>query len=207
MVKQKYYVVWKGRRSGVFNSWEACSAQVTGYTGAEYKSFDSLVAAESAYRGVYHEFVGKTTGSLRQWKMALEKPVLPSISVDAACSGAPGPLEWRGVETGTGKQVFKLGPYQDGTNNVGEFLAIIQGLGWLTDKQLSWPLYSDSKNAILWVKLKKCRTKLERTKRNAVLFELIAGAETWLEENRFSNKILKWETEDWGENPADFGRK
>lgn len=207
MAKQKYYVVWKGRRNGVFNSWEACSAQVSGFTGAEYKSFDSQAAAESAFRGAYKEYVGKTTSSVVQEKMTLSKAVVPSISVDAACSGVPGPVEWRGVETETAKELFKLGPYPDGTNNVGEFLAIVQGLVWLKEKQLNWPLYSDSKNAILWVKLKKCRTKLEQTRRNAPLFALIANAETWLAENRLSNKILKWETEDWGENPADFGRK
>jgi len=206
MAKQKYYVVWKGRSSGVFNSWDACSAQVSGYPGAQYKSFESLAAAEAAYRGSYGTFAGKPA-SAGQWKMALTRPELPSISVDAACSGAPGPVEWRGVETESGKEIFRLGPYVDGTNNVGEFLAIVRGLGWLAEKQSDWPLYSDSENAILWVRAQKCRTKLERTSRNAQLFTLIAEAETWLSKNRYSNKILKWDTEMWGENPADFGRK
>src|SRR5512140_2676005 len=120
MKKQKYYVVWKGRRSGVFNSWEACSAQVTGYVGAEYKSFDSLAEAESAYRGSYSQYAGKASSAAAQRKMAFSKPETPSISVDAACSGVPGPLEWRGVETQTGKGLFKMGPYPDGTNNIGE---------------------------------------------------------------------------------------
>ena len=207
MPKQKFYVVWKGRRSGVYHSWEACSAQVTGFTGAEFKSFESLGTAESAYMAHYKDFVGQNSLPVVQSKMALTQPMIPSISVDAACSGVPGPLEWRGVETDTRKQLFKLGPYPDGTNNVGEFLAIVQGLTWLKDKQFNWPLYSDSKNAILWVRLKKCRTKMELTKRNATLFEQISSAETWLTENRFANKVLKWETGDWGENPADFGRK
>ena len=162
MAKQKFYVVWKGRRTGVFTSWEACSAQVSGYPGAEYKSFDSLTAAESAFRSAYAAFMGKPA-STGQWtrplgRVSLTKPEIPSISVDAACAGVPGPVEWRGVETETGKQLFKFGPYPDGTNNVGEFLAIVQGLAWLTEKQLDWPLYSDSENAILWVKVKKCRT-------------------------------------------------
>lgn len=206
MAKQKYYVVWKGRRTGVFNTWEACSAQVSGFTGAEYKSFDNLAAAKAANRADYNQFAGKPA-SAGQWKMALTKPELPSISVDAACAGVPGPVEWRGVETAGGKQLFRLGPYTHGTNNVGEFLAIVQGLTWLADNQRPWPLYSDSKNAILWIKAKKCRTKLERTGQNAPLFTLIAQAETWLAENRPAHKILKWDTEMWGENPADFGRK
>jgi ribonuclease HI len=206
MGKQKFYVVWKGRQRGIFNTWEACSAQVTGFTGAEYKSFDNLPAAEAAYRGAYSQFAGKPA-SAGQWKMALTRPQLPSISVDAACAGVPGPVEWRGVETESGKPLFKFGPYAQGTNNVGEFLAIVQGLEWLTEKQQPWPVYSDSENALLWVKAKKCRTKLERNSQNAPLFALIALAETWLAENRLTNKLLKWDTEMWGENPADFGRK
>jgi ribonuclease HI len=223
MAKQKYYVVWKGRSSGVFNTWEACSAQVTGFTGAEYKSFASLAEAKAAFRGTYGQFVG-IPARVEPWKLEMAGltlpasgvykardgvpgPILPSISVDAACSGVPGPVEWQGVETDSGKRLFRTGPYVQGTNNIGEFLAIVQGLRWLADRHLKLPLYSDSKNAILWIKLKKCRTKLERTSQNASLFALVAQAEDWLAENRIANKILKWDTEMWGENPADFGRK
>jgi ribonuclease HI len=163
---------------------------------------------------VYAAFMGKPA-SAGQWKMALTKPEIPSICVDAACAGVPGPVEWRGVETETGKQLFKFGPYPDGTNNVGEFLAIVQGLAWLTEKGLDWPLYSDSENAILWAKAKKCRTKLERTGKNAQLFELIAQAENSLASSARplqgatagQTRVLKWDTEMWGENPADFWRK
>jgi ribonuclease HI len=134
------------------------------------------------------------------------KPEVPSISVDAACSGVPGPVEWQGVETASGKQLFRSNLYPDGTNNIGEFLAIVQGLVWLTENRLDWPLYSDSENAILWVKLKKCRTKMERTARNAPLFAQIAQAEEILKVSK-TFRILKWDTKLWGENPADFGRK
>jgi viroplasmin and RNaseH domain-containing protein len=34
--KPKFYVVWKGRKTGVYSSWEACAAQVQGFTGAQY---------------------------------------------------------------------------------------------------------------------------------------------------------------------------
>ncbi|MCX6067017.1 MAG: ribonuclease H family protein, partial [Chloroflexi bacterium] len=199
-------VVWKGRRTGVFTSWDECSAQVSAYAGAEYKSFDSLSTADSAFRAVYADYKGKSA-SAGQWKMSLTRPQTPSISVDAACAGVPGPVEWCGVETDGLKPIFKSALYPDGTNNVGEFLAIVQGLAWLMEKQLNWPLYSDSENAILWVKAKKCRTKMARTAKNAALFDLISRAETWLAENQSPNKVLKWDTEMWGENPADFGRK
>jgi ribonuclease HI len=206
MVKQKFYVVWKGRRTGVFNSWAACSAQVLNYPQAEYKSFESLAAAENAFRQNYADYKGKPA-SLGNWRLAQVKPRLPSLSVDAACAGVPGPLEWRGVETDAGRQIFRLGPFPDGTNNVGEFLAVVHALAWLQEKKLAWPVYSDSEIAILWVKAGKCRTKMAQTSRNADLFALISRAEAWLAENRFANQVLKWETSAWGENPADFGRK
>jgi ribonuclease HI len=220
MKKIKFYVVWKGRRTGIFNSWEACSAQVSGYAGAEYKAFDSLPAAEAALRGDYEQFRGKPASS-QAWLFFPTRPILPSICVDAACSGVPGPVEWRGVETETGKQIFHQGPYPDGTNNVGEFLALVHALAWLKQQGSSgsgtagqMPVYSDSETAISWVKAGKCRTKLEQTDRNAELFDLISRAEDWLAENGLSGsstagqtRILKWDTNTWGEISADFGRK
>jgi len=206
MAKTKFYVVWKGRKTGIFNTWEACSAQVSGFRDAEYKAFDSLPAAQAALRGAYADFKGKPA-STQGWLFAPTRPRLPSLSVDAACSGAPGPLEYRGVETETGKPVFKSGPHADGTNNVGEFLAIVQALAWLKEKKLDLPVYSDSENAIGWVKAGKARTKLLHTGRNRDLFDRIAWAEAWLAENSYSNAVLKWDTAAWGENPADFGRK
>jgi ribonuclease HI len=222
MAKQKYYVVWKGRSTGIFDTWDACSAQVTGFTGAEYKSFATRAEANAAFRGAYSQYVGKSA-RVEPWELEMAGlaepagvyeardgvpgPLLPSISVDSACSGVPGPVEWQGVETETGKRLFRSGPYVQGTNNIGEFLAIVQGLRWLADRHLSLPLYSDSKNAILWIKVKKCRTNLRRSIRNKPLFTLVDEAEEWLLENHIPNKILKWDTELWGENPADFGRK
>ncbi len=213
MKKTKFYVVWKGRRTGIFLSWEECSAQVSGFAGAEYKAFDNLPAAEAALRGHYEQFRGKPASS-QGWLFAPTQPLLPSICVDAACSGVPGPVEWRGVETESGRELFKAGPYPDGTNNIGEFLAIVQALAWLQKQSSNLPIYSDSENAILWVKAQKCRTKMEQTNRNTELFDLIAHAEKWLAENGSSGRsvagqtrILKWDTNAWGEIPADFGRK
>ena len=51
------------------------------------------------------------------------------------------------------------------------------------------------------------KTKLTENKNHTELFDLIQRAEKWLNENDYSTKILKWETEVWGEIPADFGRK
>jgi ribonuclease HI len=208
MKKSRYYVVWKGRLPGIYPTWEACSAQVSGYPQAEYKAFESLAAAQAAYQGKYASYKGKPTGH-QQWLFAPTQPVTPSICVDAACSGSPGPVEYRGVETESGREIFRQGPYADGTNNVGEFLALVHALGWLADRNLDIPLYSDSENGIAWVKARVCRTKLARTDRNTALFDLISRAEAKLKtiNNLKTFKILKWDTRVWGEIPADFGRK
>jgi ribonuclease HI len=205
MGKTKYYVVWKGRRTGIFDSWDECSAAVSGYAGAEYKSFGSLAAAQAALRGDYEDFKGKP-GTHQQWLFAPTQPLLPSICVDAACSGSPGPLEYRGVLTETGEQIFHAGPFPDGTNNVGEFLAIMLAMDWLISKKLEWPIYSDSANALAWIKAGKCNTKLKRLSSNRLLFDFIAHAEEALKTYP-DFTLLKWDTQAWGEIPADFGRK
>ena len=136
------------------------------------------------------------------------KIIKASICVDAACSGNPGAMEYRGINLATGEQIFHQGPFPDATNNIGEFLALVHGLAYLKKNNLpNMPIYSDSDNAILWVKAKHCRTKLERTKRNGPVFEMIERGEQWLKSNKYENPVLKWQTKEWGENPADFGRK
>lgn len=204
--KPKFYVVWKGRKTGVFSSWEACAAQVQGYTGAQYKSFTSRAAAERALRGKYATHIGKPVSS-GEWLFAPNPPVAESVVVDAACSGSPGRLEYRGVDLLSGKDIFRQGPYKNGTNNVGEFLAIVHALAMLEQQGSALPVYSDSEIAIIWVKAKQCNTELAADKTNAPLFELIDRAEDWLAEHKTTNLVLKWDTKAWGEIPADFNRK
>jgi ribonuclease HI len=207
MNKQKYYVVWKGRKTGIFTSWAECEALVKGFVNAQYKAFGSRAEAEAAFKSAYVAYKGKPS-TAGKWKTASNPPHLPCICVDAACSGAPGPVEYRGINLKTGEQLFYAGPFKDGTNNVGEFLAIVHALSWLSKHGLDLPIYSDSENAIAWVYNGKARTKLEHTPSNAQLFALIHSAENWLSENELrDNAVLKWDTELWGENPADFGRK
>lgn len=207
MARQKYYVVWKGRKTGIFTTWAECEKQVKGFVGAQFKAFESEAEADAAYLAKYEDYIGKVITS-GKWREASIKPLLPSVCVDAACSGAPGKLEYRGVNTETGEEIFRAGPYADGTNNVGEFLAIVHALTWQEKHNLHIPIYSDSENAILWVNTGICKTKLQHTPKNAILFAIIRSAENWLAENEFpEGKVIKWDTNMWGENPADFGRK
>lgn len=210
MAKQKYYVVWKGRQTGVFNNWDACNAQIKGYEGAIYKSFETLAMATRAFNGLSEEYIGKTINKppLTQSQLKLlGKPILPSISVDGACSGSTGIAEYKGVNTETKEVIFKSKQYADGTNNIVEFLAIVHALSHCKKNNITLPIYSDSKIAINWVKQKQQKTNHPCTPKNKELFDLMTRAEKWLKENTYTNKLLKWETKAWGENPADFGRK
>jgi ribonuclease HI len=211
MSKKKFYVVWNGRKKGVFTSWKVCKKQIDGFEGAQYKSFADLNEAEIAATKHYTDYIGKNTKKptlSSSEKASYGSPNLESISVDAACSGNPGKMEYRGVLTHNKQQIFIKGPFEKGTNNIGEFLALVHGIALLKSKNKeNIPIYSDSKIAMSWVKQKRCKTNMHFDASNKDLLDLIKRAEKWLKENTYKNPILKWETKAWGEIPADFGRK
>ena len=226
--KKKYYVVWRGNLPGIYDSWEECQAQVKGVTGAQFKAFETLPEAQQAFRLPYNMYVSNNhdvlgspsdTGRTKNGVLyidengmtavrdgAVNPPELDSLAVDAACSGNPGVMEYQGVYVASRTQVFH---YKSpvGTNNIGEFLAIVHGLAYLKKNNLHQIIYSDSVNAINWVRRKECRSKLPLTPKTSDLWNLIRRAEAWLQNNSYTTEIRKWDTDHWGEIPADFGRK
>lgn len=210
MAKKKYYVVWEGRTTGILENWNECKKSIHSYKGAKYKSFVDLELAKKAYAEEYDDYKGITFNRTELSDEELEiigKPNLNTISVDAACSGNPGLMEYQGVDTRTKEIIFKKGPYKETTNNVGEFLGLVHAVAFMKKRNDIRPIYTDSKIAMSWVKYKNCGSKLVPTEGNSKVFELISRAEKWLNDNDIQNEILKWETKAWGEIPADFGRK
>ena len=212
--KQKYYVVWQGKLPGIYTSWDECKKQVQGVQGAQYKGFDSLAEAEQASRLPYNSVVVQNTPALviddngmTAVREGVENPpVLDALAVDAACSGNPGVMEYQGIYIPTRTRVFHyIAP--KGTNNIGEFLAIVHGLSYLKKHHLNQIIYSDSVNAISWVRQKQCKSKLPEDPSTAELWDYIHRAENWLRTNSYTTEIRKWDTDHWGEIPADFGRK
>lgn len=198
-------MVWRGLKPGVYESWKECERQVKGAEGAVYKAFGSREEADAAFAADWRDFIRKRNKPpVVRDRQGI---ILPSLSVDAACSGNPGALEYRGVDTGTGREIFSAGPFPLGTVNIGEFLAIVHALALLKKHGSELPVYSDSKTAIKWVSVKAVKTKLPRTAETGALFEMVDRAVAWLNANDYSTKILKWNTERWGEIPADYGRK
>lgn len=200
--KTKFYVVWVGRKPGIYRTWTECAAQVNGFPGAKYKAFERLEQAQQAFRQDWAEHIGKPS------RLPLPPDVITdSISVDAACDGSPGNLEYRGVHTATGAELFHVGPLENGTNNLGEFLAIVHALALLKQQSKPSPIYSDSRTAQEWVRAKTVRSKLPRTEQTEQVWTLVDRALLWLNQNTYANKIIDWDTAAWGENRADFGRK
>jgi len=206
MPKNKFYVVWQGRTCGVFDNWNDCKAQVDGFENAKYKSFETKTEAEKAYADGYKNYY-KNRGGVLQYTSSDSAPILNSLSVDAACNMVTGQMEYKGVHTGTKELWFKQGPFPKASNNIGEFLALVHGLALLKQKNINIPIYSDSITAIAWVRQKKHKSIVLPTEENEVIFDLLIRAESWLQNNSFQTPIIKWDTKQWGDIPADFGRK
>ncbi len=213
MAYSKTYVVWEGRHPGIYSSWEDCKAEVENFPNARYKAFSSRTEAIMAYRESDREASEVLRSISRHLKEEsagyMSNPEInpESIAVDAGCSGNPGKMEYRGVYLRTGKEVFHQGPFEHGTNNIGEFLAIVHALALLKKNGSNMTVYSDSAVAQKWVRDKRCNTKLEKNDKNSELHALILRAEAWLAANDYANPVMKWKTDKWGEIPADFGRK
>lgn len=202
--------MWAGNKTGVFDSWDNCRQSISGFEGALYKSFETREMAEKALSDNPYKHIGKKHVSSKSRKTSESidlKPILNSISVDAACNMVTGQMEYQGVFTQNKQVLFKQGPFPKASNNIGEFLALVHALAWCKKQNLDLPVYSDSKTAIAWVRNKTAKTTVSQNDLNEHLFQLIERAQNWLNENTWKNKVLKWETELWGEIPADFGRK
>lgn len=213
MASKKYYAVLKGRQTGIFTTWAECEEQIKGFSGALYKSFKTRGEAEEALGLIYQATILPIEQKEIKWQEA-QKTIMPaseliinSVCVDASCIGNPGDVEYRGVCTATREVIFHKRPMSNGTNNLGEFLAIVHALAYLKNQESHVPIYSDSETAILWVRNKKVRTSLTRSYDNQEIFDLVDRALKWLENNDYENVILKWNTVCWGEIFADFGRK
>ncbi|MDE5871767.1 MAG: ribonuclease H family protein, partial [Muribaculaceae bacterium] len=218
-------VVWAGRVPGVYDNWSDAEEQILNFPGAKFKSFDSATDAAKAFRGGDDESNPADLGALLigasehraadSHQSSLRSPAYmqnPDIdqtawAVDASCQGNPGIMEYRGVDLATGRQLFKVGPFRDGTNNIGEFLAIVHALAEMNRRNEWHNIYSDSKTALAWVRNRQVKTQLKQTDCNAKLFELIGRGLVWIRSHSWPVKIMKWQTELWGEIPADFGRK
>lgn len=225
MAKHKFYVVWVGREPGVYDNWDDCQDQIANFPGAKYKSYGNAADAARAFRegdgdgnaadlgsiliaAADHRSATSASGATGMAAIASNPNIdHDAWAVDASCQGNPGIMEYRGVEVATGRVIFRQGPFQQGTNNIGEFLAVVHALAEMYRRQEWHNIYSDSVTAMAWVRNRQVKTQLKPTDANKVLFDMMGRALAWIRTHTWPVKIMKWQTELWGEIPADFGRK
>ena len=226
----KYYVVFRGFNPGVYDDWDDVKEQTNGFPGAVFKGYSSSEEATEAYRNftgiedraellrlISHprentpgnNFSGSNNKRQNPLNFYIENPEIDTDAwaVDASCLGNPGKMEYRGVSLKTGQVIFQKGPFEDATNNIGEYLALVHAMALMNQRGEWHNIYSDSRTAISWWRNKMVKTKLKPTPRNTKIFELLARASVWVNTHRFPAKVMKWDTEKWGEIPADYGRK
>ncbi len=202
----KYYIVWEGHHPGVYDTWEDCKQEILHFSRPKYKSFKDISREEAEelfnnpqrIRSPRDPLITERSTSI----------ITPALAVDASTIGNPGQMEYRGVWVDSGDIVFSSKIYPLGTNNIGEFLAIVHAMGWMLKKDYIVPVYSDSLTAITWVKKHRYNTQLPHNKETEELFSVLERARLFLENTDLSVfRLIKWDTEMWGEIPADYGRK
>jgi len=211
--KSKYYVVWVGVEPGVYDNWEDAEEQVATFPGAKFKSYPSYESAVAAYRNGMGEpqSLARLLGTPPA--MTLNYSAFPevdtdAIAVDASCPGNPGLMEYQGVSLATGRRLFHYGPLPGGTNNIGEYLAIVHALALCAQRgEARRTVYSDSATALAWVRARRSASRITPTPGNAAVCDMLARADRWLQTHDLTNPIRKWNTAVWGEIPADFNRK
>ena len=125
------------------------------------------------------------------------------IAVDGWCSGNPGKGGYKAVDISTGKKLFEWSCDYT-TNNLVEFIAIVHAMMWCEKYRPNEIIWTDSMTAISWVSNKKARTKIDFTKASDIQ-KRVEVCNTYLKQK--SHPLKKWMTKEWGEIPADFGRK
>jgi ribonuclease HI len=215
--KRKFYVVWEGRQPGIYDNWQDASDQILNFPGAKYRSYSSIEAATEAFRtgdGVAEAdmarfliFAAEKQPKKKQQSTIPADVEVGAWAVDAACSGNPGKMEYQCVDIHSGKQIFHMGPFPEGTNNIGEYLAIVHALALLAQTGDKRTIYSDSRTALSWINRRHSNTKIKPSALNAPLLNLLQRADNWVASHVWQNRIIKWDTDNWGEIPADFGRK
>lgn len=207
----KYYVVWVGREPGIYDNWEDARRQVEEFPGARYKGFPSKLKATEAFRTGPSETADISRLASKQTRV-VNYEAFPDIdptalTVDASCLGNPGRMEYRCVELATGRVIFQMGPFEHGTNNIGEYLAIVHALALMAQTGDRRAIYTDSRTALSWLRRRGSNSKLKPDALNAPLLALLARADKWVSTHTWPNRVIKWDTDHWGEIPADYDRK
>lgn len=207
-----FYGVWSGKQTGVFETWAECSAQVSGFKGAQYRKItaNTLADAQKVFeQESYQEGVKAKTETASTAVKPVQKG--PDIAFALTVDGADNSVEseYQAVWYPSREPAFKSKVFKGGTNNIAEFLGLVHAIRYLHETKKGTVIYTDSMTALAWVRNKRANTTAGQTGRlTEELKHLIGEAEAYLLTNGIGDiELHKWDTKQWGEIPADFGRK
>ncbi len=160
---KKYYVIWKGGQTGIFDNWPQVQQLTAGRADAQYMGFPSKAEAEAAFADTYTKALMKRSlakgnsasskaSTTAQSSKSLGNAADINIYCDGACSPNPG-KSGTGIAIYQGKQLTELwyGLYQaDGTNNTAELNGMLEAFKlaqhYVDQQQVQ--ILSDSKYSI-----------------------------------------------------------
>lgn len=201
MKNNKYYVVWKGINTGVYDNWNDCKKQVNGFSGALHKSFESLDEAEKAFEE-YSESPNSTSTSIPPSPYSIK-----SFIVNGNCQDTFGEISYRWKISGSTSNAKEINLAMIGTKNIADFIAIVYLIKLSQKVKLNLPIYTNSKTAKNWILNKKCNHHLFVSKKTEAVLAVIKETEDWLSNNAVENEILFWDSVAWGKFPLVNRRK
>lgn len=204
----QFYGVWVGRKPGIYTTWPDCQAQTSGYSGAKFMKLNAKTMEEA--QAEYDRLAeGHNISKAIKKETSVSKAQDDVLTVDGASNGTH--CEYQAVWHPSREQAFASKRFENGTNNIAEFLGLVHAIKYLMEHNKPLKVYTDSVTAMAWIRDKKANTTAHLTgKATNELTQLITEAEQFLQQNAaILNKaeILKWDTKHWGEIPADYGRK
>lgn len=146
MAPKKYYAIACGRTPGIYDTWAAAQAQVTGYPGAKFKGFPTRKEAEAWIKNpTYSRTPGKTARSAGP-SIEDTSPGNGEVTIytDGGARFNPGPGGYGIVQICNGERKELTGGFRMTTNNRMELMGCIVALRELEHRDKKITLYSDS---------------------------------------------------------------
>ncbi len=201
MAKYSCYAVLEGRVPGVYDTWNECSAQVTGYSGAIFKGHICHSSARYEFRLHQRRKIAKfkiRTTPLAKKKKVSTLPTSEYIVAGASYDRFNDTLTYRVVMGGTNETLFESEVYSGGNQSLGEYLALIEALKWVRENyKHDIPVLSNSMSAIIWIENKAYKGSLGIHDMDSDLYLELKKAKEYLSDMcqdgyKYSLNTLKW---------------
>lgn len=163
MAKVKFYAVRNGVKPGIYNTWDECKAQVSGYSGAEYKSFATLEEAQ-AYVGLGNSESNDVAANVilqEPWKEKIQEDIKNGYLVaytDGSYDKSSGKYSYgiviidEKLEEKYLKDIGENPEYAKSHNVAGELLAALTSIAYaISTGRRKIKIYHDYEGVAKWI--------------------------------------------------------